>query len=69
VQHISGFPLEDRHLALLTKYKLAWTGLQGTNTLAYYDHLKIMHEKGIIILSPGLNDIKVFSSEIYECFQ
>jgi hypothetical protein len=38
---------------LPTNIKLGWKGLPGTNTLAYYVHLKITGEKCFITQAPG----------------
>jgi hypothetical protein len=35
-KHFSGDPLQGRYQALPTNIRLVWRGMQGTNTLAYY---------------------------------
>jgi hypothetical protein len=45
MKHVSGVPLYARLLALRTYIRLSWKGLQGTNTLAYYETLNYGHEK------------------------
>jgi len=37
-KHLSGAPLYGRPLPLPTNTRLGWTGLPGTNTLAYYEN-------------------------------
>ncbi len=39
--------------ALLVIVRLGWNVLSGSNTLAYYEHLKIMGVKIIITSGPG----------------
>jgi hypothetical protein len=45
LKNLSGAPLEGRLLALPTNNRLGWIGLPWTNTLAYYEILKIMEKK------------------------
>ncbi len=40
-------------LALLTNIRLAWKGLQETNTLAYYMHVQITDVKTFVALAKG----------------
>ncbi len=38
VEYMKSSSLQGRLLALPTNIRLGWEGLQGTNTLAYYEH-------------------------------
>jgi hypothetical protein len=59
----SGAP---ERLALPANIRLGWKGLQGTNTLAYYEDSQITSVKSFIILGPGDSVIKHFTA-VYEC--
>jgi hypothetical protein len=60
VEHLKETPLKSRLLALLTKIRLSWKGLPGTNALAYYEHLQVTDVKRFIIFGKGANVIKLF---------
>jgi hypothetical protein len=53
VKHLSGAPLYGRPLASPINIRLGWTGLPGTNTLAYYENPKITSVKSFIVPAPG----------------
>ncbi len=45
----------------LTNIRLGWKRLPWKNTIAYYDHSKVTEEKSFVILSPGVNVMKLFT--------
>jgi hypothetical protein len=51
--------------ALLTNIRLAWKGLTGTNTLAYYENSSITKVKSFITMCSGVNLIKLFTAVFY----
>ncbi len=48
-------------LALPTNIRQSWKGLTGTNTMAYYKCSEITAVKSFIVMTPGVNVIKLFS--------
>ncbi len=59
-------PTLGQAVALPAKIRLGYTGLPGTNALAYYKNLLTMVVKVFIRLGPGLNVIKHFTTVIYK---
>ncbi len=49
-----GASLLGRLLASPTNLRLGWKGLPRTNTLAYYESLKITTVKSFIVQGPGM---------------
>ncbi len=47
-------PPQGRPLELPTNIRLGWKDLPGTNTLAYYENLKITAVKSLIVQALGL---------------
>ncbi len=51
--YLSSAPVKGTLLSLPNIIRLGWKGLSGTNTLAYYKHMKIEAVKGFITLPFG----------------
>ncbi len=63
MEHVSGgYPLLGRLLASPTNIRLGWSGLPGTNTLAYCKNLSMTI---FIVKAPGTNVIKLFTDVFY----
>ncbi len=45
----------------LTNNRLGWKRLPWKNTPAYYEQSQIAEEKSFVILSPGVNVMKLFT--------
>ncbi len=55
VSYLSGDPLQSRLLASPINIRLAWKGLQGTNTLTCYENPQLTAVKSFIVQAPGTN--------------
>jgi hypothetical protein len=66
MKHLSGAPLLDWLLALLTNNRLGWKGLPGTSAIAYYEKSYLTAVKSFIILTPGANVKKLFTAISYD---
>jgi hypothetical protein len=67
LKNLSDAPLRGRLLALPANNRLSWIGLQGTNTLAYYENSQLKAVKSFIILAPANSMAKLKQARLLNC--